>query len=201
MESNLGLMLEHNWDFYMDFWMVLIMESSGAYCLDTHCDLQILIWLDLMKELIWYILKVKVIGAMLGHLCGINFGSDVGTALGSLDWSVYSSNDGNLLIALLWVSLWYTDGKVLGSDESIKMQSTSGKIIGIILVNVDGIKLRFDFGTEMDSLDRSFDSYDSANLRSCFLKTQWDVLMVKCLALMKTITLGLSDGNVLGAIL
>ena len=45
---------------------------------------------------------------------------------------------------------------MLGSDEGIKMGLFDVKVLGIILVNVDGITLGVDAGTEMGSLDGSF---------------------------------------------
>ena len=50
-----------------------------------------------------------------------------------------------------------TDGKVIVSDEGIKLGSTDGKVIANIIVNVDGITLVLDVGTELSSLDGYFD--------------------------------------------
>ena len=52
-----------------------------------------------------------------------------------------------------------TDGKVIVSDEGIKLGSTDGKVIANIIVNVDGITLVLDVGTELSSLDGSFNGY------------------------------------------
>ena len=50
-----------------------------------------------------------------------------------------------------------TDGKVIVSDEGIKLRSTDGKVLANITGNVDGITLLLDVGTELSSLDGSFD--------------------------------------------
>ena len=54
-------------------------------------------------------------------------------------------------------SLGYIDGKVLGSDEFIKLVSTDGKVIGTIILDVYGIKLELYVGTELGSLNVSFE--------------------------------------------
>ena len=50
-----------------------------------------------------------------------------------------------------------TDGKMPVSDEYIKRGSTCGKVIWDLLGNVDVITLGIDVGTEMGSLEWSFD--------------------------------------------
>ena len=65
---------------------------------------------------------------------------------------------------MLVYSLGYTYGKVLGSDEGIKLGLFDDKVLGNILVNVDGITLRLDIGTELGSLDVYFDGYNDDNL-------------------------------------
>ena len=52
---------------------------------------------------------------------------------------------------MLGDSLVSTDGKVLGSDEAIKLGSTHVKVLCISPVNIDGITLVLDVGTEMGS--------------------------------------------------
>ena len=59
---------------------------------------------------------------------------------------------------MLGCSLGYTDGKVLGSGEGIKLVYNDGKVPVNILGNVDEITLELDVGTELGSLDRSFDT-------------------------------------------
>ena len=47
---------------------------------------------------------------------------------------------------------------MLGSDEGIQLTSINVKFIVTILVDVDGIISGIDVGTELGSLDASFDS-------------------------------------------
>ena len=58
---------------------------------------------------------------------------------------------------MLGVSLGSTAGKVLGSDEGIKLVSTYGKLLGVILIDLDIIKLGIGIGMELGSLDGCFD--------------------------------------------
>ena len=60
---------------------------------------------------------------------------------------------------------------MLGSDEGITLVSTDGKILGTILGNVDGIKLRLYFGTDLGtlSLDGYFDGSNDGNTLVLFL--------------------------------
>ena len=85
------------------------------------------------------------------------------------------------------------------SDEGIKLGYTGGKVIGNILVNVDGITLRFDVVKKLISLYGSFDYSNDDNLDSIILRdtlgstdgkflavlksSEWDLLMIKCLAI------------------
>ena len=62
-----------------------------------------------------------------------------------------------------------TDVKVIRSDEYIKLGSTDGKVLGTILGNVDGITLGLDIGTEVRSLDVSFDGPNDRKLERLFL--------------------------------
>ena len=98
-----------------------------------------------------------MLGTVLGYVDGIKLGIDVGTYLGSLDGSFDGSNDAINEALLLKCSLLYTDGKVLGYNEVIKLVSTDGKAFDTIFGNVDGITLVIDIGTEIGSLDGSFD--------------------------------------------
>ena len=65
------------------------------------------------------------------------------------------------------------------------MGLSCGKVIGNILVNVDGITLGLNIGTDLGSLDGSFLGYNDGNLEGLFLKIHWDLLIVKCLAMIK----------------
>ena len=53
---------------------------------------------------------------------------------------------------------------MIGSDECIKLVSTDTKVLVTILGNVYGIKVIMDFGTEIVSLDASFDGFYSRNI-------------------------------------
>ena len=70
---------------------------------------------------------------------------------------------------MLGVSLGYNDDKVIGSDEGIKLGYTDGKVLGPILLNIDIITLGNDFGTELGSLDVSFDGYNDGKIEGLFL--------------------------------
>ena len=59
---------------------------------------------------------------------------------------------------------------MIGSDEGIKLRSTVGKVLGTILVYVDGITLEIDVGTELGSLDGSFDGYNDDNIEGLLLE-------------------------------
>ena len=98
----------------------------------------------------------KVLDTILGNVYVITLEIDVGTELGFLDVSFDGFNDGKLEGLLLGGSLSYTDGKVIGTNEGINMGYTGGKVLATILVNVYGITLGIDVGTELSSLDGSF---------------------------------------------
>ena len=84
---------------------------------------------------------------------------------------------------MLGDSLVSNDGKLLVSDEVIKIGSTDGKVIGTILVNVDGITLGLDIGTNLGSIYGSFDAFNNGKLEVLFLRN----------------SLGSNDGKVLGS--
>ena len=105
-----------------------------------------------------------MLGNIIGNIYGITLGIDIGTDLGSLDLSLDIYNYYKLEVLLLGSSLRFTDGKVHGSDKGTKLGLFYGKVIGTILGNVDGITLRFDFGTEMVSIDVFFDGYNDGNI-------------------------------------
>ena len=69
--------------------------------------------------------------------------------MGYLDVYLDGSNYGNIWSLFLGSSLVSTDDKVLGSNEYIKLRSNYGKVLGNILVNVGGITLGIDVGTEL----------------------------------------------------
>ena len=98
-----------------------------------------------------------MLGTILGNVDEITLGLDVGTDMGSLDGYFYVSNDGILEGLLIGVSLVSTDGKVLSSYGSIKLGHFDCEVFGTILVNVDGITVGHDVGTELVSLDWYFD--------------------------------------------
>ena len=110
----------------------------------------------------------------MGYTDGKMIGSDEGiklgiSELGSLDRSFDGSNDGNLGGLLLGDSVGYTYGKMLGSDEGIKLGISDSEVLGTILLNVDEITLGHDVGTELVSLDGSFDGYNDGKLETVFL--------------------------------
>ena len=105
--------------------------------------------------------------------------------MGYLDGSFDGSNDVKLEGLLLGDSLVYNDGKVLGYYEGIKLGFTDGKLLVTMLGNVDKIKLWIDVGTELRSLDGSFDGSNYGKREGLLLVNHWDILMVKCLSLMK----------------
>ena len=53
------------------------------------------------------------------------------------------------------------EAEAVGSDEGIKLglYDSDGEVLGTIPVNVDGITLGLDVGTELGSLDGSFDGF------------------------------------------
>ena len=61
-------------------------------------------------------------------------------------------------------SLVSTDVKVNRYDEDIKLGHTNGNVFGTILINVDGIIIGIDVGTEMVSLDGSFDGFNDVKI-------------------------------------
>ena len=66
-------------------------------------------------------------------------------------------------------SLGYSDVKALGFDEFIILGFTDSKLIGAILLNVDLIVPGIDGGTELRSLDRSFDCSNDFNIGGLLL--------------------------------
>ena len=70
---------------------------------------------------------------------------------------------------MLGNSLISDDGKVLGSDEGINMEDTDGKLLGTIIGNVDDITLSLDVGTNMWSLNGSFDDSNDNKLKGLLL--------------------------------
>ena len=58
----------------------------------------------------------------------------------------------------------FTDGQVIGSDEGINLQLFSREVLGTLLGDVDGITLGIDVGTDLCSLDLSFDSFNDGKL-------------------------------------
>ena len=62
-----------------------------------------------------------------------------------------------------------SDIKVLGSDECIKMGIFDDTVIGTIIWNVDAVILGIDAGTELGSLDGSFDDPNDGNIEVLLL--------------------------------
>ena len=89
---------------------------------------------------------------------------DVWTDLGSLDESFVGSSYEKLRSLLLEDSLVSTDDKVVGSDEGIKLVLSYGNVIGTILINLYGIILGIDVGTELVSLDGSYEVFNHGKI-------------------------------------
>ena len=58
---------------------------------------------------------------------------------------------------------------MIGSDEGIKLVYIYDKVFGFILVNLDGITLDIDFGTDMGSLNGSFYGSNDGKLENLLL--------------------------------
>ena len=82
-------------------------------------------------------------------------------------------------------SFGFTDVKLIGSDKVIKLLLPDGKIFGTKLGHVHVITLGIDVGTEQGSLGGSLMNLVMASLRSYFLNTHWDLLLVTILDLRK----------------
>ena len=98
----------------------------------------------------------EVIGTIPGNLYLITLGLDFGTDMDYSDVSFDGSSSGNIKGLFIGGSLGSTDSKVIGSDEGIKLGISEGKVIDTILVNVYGITLWIDVGTDLSYLDGSF---------------------------------------------
>ena len=96
-------------------------------------------------------------------------GVDVGREIGYLDGYFGGSNHSKIEGLSLGDSLGSTDGEVLGSDEGVKLGLSDGKFLGIILFDAVGITRGLDVGTDMVSLNESYDGYIDGNLLSLFL--------------------------------
>ena len=144
---------------------------------------------------------VKFIGPILGNVCVITLGIDVGTELRFLDGYFYASNYGKLEGLLLGDSLGYTDGKVIGSDEGIKLVLSDGKVLVTILANVYGNSLGLDVGTYLGSLDGSFDGSNYGNIDRLLLGDSLGYTDGKVLGFDEFIKLVISDGKVIVTIL
>ena len=132
----------------------------------------------------------------------ITLGIDIGTEMGFLDVSFDGSNYGKLEGLFIVYSMGYTGGKVLGSNERIKLVLSGGKMLRTILVNLDGIALGLDVGTEIGYLDGSLDVSNHGKLEGLFIS--WRSLGYtygKVLGSYEVIKLGLSDVKVIGTIL
>ena len=74
-------------------------------------------------------------------------------------------------------------------------------MLGTILGNVDGITLSLDVGTELVSLDESFDGSNCGNIEGFLHGESLVSTDVKMLGSGKIIKLGLSGGKVLGTLI
>ena len=94
---------------------------------------------------------------------------------------------------MLGESLGYTDVIVLGSYEFIKLELFYGKLIGNILVNNDGITHELDVGTELTSLDGSFDGSNDGTLEELLIGDSLETNDCIVLRFDEGIKLGSSD--------
>ena len=74
-------------------------------------------------------------------------------------------------------------------------------MIGTILVNVDGIVLGIDVGTDLGYLDGSLDGYNNENIEGLSLGGSLEYTDGKVLGSYEFIKLVSTDGKVLGTIL
>ena len=80
-------------------------------------------------------------------------------------------------------SLVYNSDKVLGFDQSINVVLSDGKLLCTVLKNLDGFTLEIGVGTELGSLDGSFDCSNDVNIEGLFIGD----------------SVGSADGKVLGS--
>ena len=106
---------------------------------------------------------VFVLITILGDVDRIKLGLDFVTELGSWDGSFDCSYFGNLEGLLFGDLLGSTDSKASCCDEGVDIRSTHSNVLSTILVNVDVIIHGLDVGTELDSLDGSFDVSNDGN--------------------------------------
>ena len=81
------------------------------------------------------------------------------------------------------------------------MGSNDGKVIGTMLVNVDGITLGIDVGTELESLDGSSDGSNGSKLVGLLLGYSQGSTYGGVLVSDEDIKLVSNDGKVIGTIL
>ena len=143
----------------------------------------------------------KLLATIFADVDEITLGIDVGPELGHLGGSFDTSNDGNHQGLLLGVSLVPTGGKVIVSDQGIKLRSTDCKLLVTILVNVDGTTLGLDVGTEMGSLDGSFNDSNDDNIGSLLIGESLGYNEGMVLGSNEGTKLGYTDGKVLDTIL
>ena len=111
----------------------------------------------------------KVIGTILWNVDGIILGIDVETDLGSLYGCFDGNNDVKLNGLLTGDWLGYTNSEIIGSYSGVKLGLFYGNVIVTILVNVYGITLGLDVGTELGSLDGLFDGSNYGKLEGLFI--------------------------------
>ena len=102
---------------------------------------------------------------------------------------------------MLGGSLVSTDSKVIGSDEGIKLISTDVKVLRNIPGNVNGIKLVINVGTELGTLDGSFDISNDVNIEVLLLVVSLEYTDGKVLGSDEGIKLGLSYSKLIDTIL
>ena len=93
------------------------------------------------------------------------------------------------------------DGKVIGFDKDMNLGFYDGKVIDTILVNVYGITLGLDVGTELVSLDGSFDGFSYGILDGLLLADALGYTDGKVNVSDADIKLVYTDGKLIGSIL
>ena len=86
-------------------------------------------------------------------------------------------------------------------DEGITMGICFGEVLGTMFVNVDGIIIGLDVGTDLASLDRYFGSYNDGKFQSLLIGNALEYTDDKMLGFDEGIKLGYIESKVNGTIL
>ena len=143
----------------------------------------------------------KGLSTILGDFNGFTLGLDVGTEIKSIYESFDGFNDVEFEGLCFVGSLGSKDGKVIGFDKDMNLGFYDGKVLDTILVNVYGITLGLDVGTELVSLDGSFDGFSYGILDGLFLADALGYTDGKVNVSDADIKLVYTDGKIIGSIL